>query len=594
MKLTRTHDSLSRKFLVLSISIILFPMVTLGILTYKGFSTAIDRKIIELSDTLLELANTNIDYIIGDVRDTANLVLTSRSVQTVLRTAADQMEAKAFQSAQVDMHDLLMNMINNKTYIASLYVGNDRYHVMKQKGKLFGMQMAPFSYQDPPQWLLSTWAHKGQGTFHRGDRIEGFSENVLVYTKEIRNLNTLERIGILVIGVDTASLDVMFSGLSRMQNIHLYISSGEEIIYEYGTNQSGLLSSLEDEQKRYLISQAEAQPEGAIEIDGDLYHVRALTDNPFDWTITAVLSSTDFTAEKERMVVGIVVIGLLAFAIALVGSFYFTKHSIVGTLNRLRVYVDSLRQGQPGAGIEFDTSDEVGMIGSEFMRVVSENERLSVNLYKSLYREKEAELMALQAQINPHFLYNVLDSLFWVAQTHDEPQIADLVLSFSRFFRLSLNQGHKYTTLGKELELVRNYLVLQNFRHGDKFSVVYSVDEGLLDQTIIAFVIQPLVENSILHGLEGKPGGGRIEVGAWIEGQDLVLSVVDDGIGFDCLPKDAMDRGYALRNIDERIKLMCGEGYGMSIETCDGEGTRVLLRLRRSLPVGEVPTAVQE
>ena len=140
--------------------------------------------------------------------------------------------------------------------------------------------------------------------------------------------------------------------------------------------------------------------------------------------------------------------------IALFCSYLFT-YNITETIRRLQRYVENLKIGRK-ENIIFNSMDEIGRIGNEFIRVVEENEKLTTNLYKSLYKEKESELIALQSQINPHFLYNALDSIFWMAEDHNANDISQMTVALSKMFRLSLNNGEKLITIRQELEMVQS------------------------------------------------------------------------------------------------------------------------------------------
>ena len=252
-------------------------------------------------------------------------------------------------------------------------------------------------------------------------------------------------------------------------------------------------------------------------------YVKSIVSRESGWTITFVTPGNIIDFDKRNTLFLFVMIGILTFLVAGTCSYIFT-HNITRTIRKLRDYVDSLRKGEKKQ-ISFDPKDEIGMIGNEFIHVVEENEALTMNLYKSLYREKEAELEVLLAQINPHFLYNALDSIFWMAEEHDVPEISETVVALSRIFRLSLNNGEKTTTVRQELELVESYLQIQKVRFEDKLSVDIQVSEPVLSTVIPKFLLQPLVENAVSHGIAPKENGGHIWVRITSEGEYLYFTV---------------------------------------------------------------------
>ena len=191
-----------------------------------------------------------------------------------------------------------------------------------------------------------------------------------------------------------------------------------------------------------------------------------------------------------------------------------------------------------------------------------------------------SELIALQSQINPHFLYNALDSIFWMAEEHNATDISHMTVALSKMFRLSLNNGDKLITIRQELEMVYSYITIQEVRFEDHIHVSTSVEEELLDHKIIKFILQPLVENAINHGIVPKKDGGSIQLKIWREAEDLLITVTDDGVGFQADSTAIPSNGYALRNIEERLHLYYGDGYGIEIASSPGCGTSVRVRLK--------------
>lgn len=194
------------------------------------------------------------------------------------------------------------------------------------------------------------------------------------------------------------------------------------------------------------------------------------------------------------------------------------------------------------------------------------------------------ELVALQAQINPHFLYNTLDAIGWIAKLKKQTDIEQMVIALARFFRLSLHKGDKFITLEEEIQLVQSFVTIEQMRAPDKFDISYNIPEELKDIKILKIITQPLVENAIKHGISRKRGKGKIEVNACRTDNGLRLEVMDDGAGFDMSSTDFWVQGsslrrsgYGLRNVDERIKLEYGREYGLEIMSEVNLGTTAVI-----------------
>jgi two-component system sensor histidine kinase YesM len=207
---------------------------------------------------------------------------------------------------------------------------------------------------------------------------------------------------------------------------------------------------------------------------------------------------------------------------------------------------------------------------------------------------RKAEFEVLQAQINPHFLYNTLDAIVWSAEAGNQKQVVSMVGSLSEFFRSSLGKGKEIVTIRDELQHVRSYLEIQQIRYQDILQYELNVPGKFFGFEIPKITIQPIVENALYHGIKNKRGGGKIVVSGEEKGDAMVIKVIDNGIGMDekrladvrngLLGKGSKaDAIYGLYNVNERIKLNFGEEYGISVDSTNGVGTVVSITLPKKL-----------
>lgn len=232
--------------------------------------------------------------------------------------------------------------------------------------------------------------------------------------------------------------------------------------------------------------------------------------------------------------------------------------------------------------------------------------RMSFNIMTSKIRDlldakvreqenlKKAELKALQAQINPHFLYNTLDTIVWMAEANKPDQVIELVRALSSFFRIALSRGKDWISIRQEIEHVRSYLYIQKIRYRDILDYEFDIDESILDGTILKLSLQPLAENALYHGLKNKRNGGTIKISARRATENLVLlEVCDDGVGLtpyklgkieaqlaensDVISR--MEDGFGLSNVNKRIKLYYGPQYGLTIDSKYQEGTKITVAI---------------
>lgn len=170
-----------------------------------------------------------------------------------------------------------------------------------------------------------------------------------------------------------------------------------------------------------------------------------------------------------------------------------------------------------------------------------------------------------------------------MAEDHNANDISQMTVALSKMFRLSLNNGEKLITIRQELEMVQSYITIQKVRFEDRIHVTTSVPENLLDLKIVKFILQPLVENAINHGIVHKNEGGNIFIQIYQKQNDIILIVEDNGIGFETNGQSIPSHGYAIRNIDDRLKLYYGSDYGVQITSSLGHGTKAFVRLKAEL-----------
>ncbi|THF83278.1 sensor histidine kinase [Cohnella fermenti] len=288
------------------------------------------------------------------------------------------------------------------------------------------------------------------------------------------------------------------------------------------------------------------------------------------------------TLLKQSNRIGTFTMLLAAFmaVIALLVS-YFVSGSITRPLLQLKKMIVDWAKGHPAEGSKEAAfvADEVGVIGQTFRRLSSEYQLMGERLLQSQLKEREAELRSLQSQIKPHFLYNTLDSIYWMALLEEKQDIAQMALSLSESFKLSLNKGKETIPVFKELKHIEHYMIIQNLRYDNRFRYIADIDPEIMGYEIMKLLLQPLVENSIYHGLEPKVGSGTITLTGRKEGEALLFAVADDGVGMEDIGRT--EQGYGIRNVKERLALYYGEGSSFVIESKPGEGTRITMRLPR-------------
>ena len=272
---------------------------------------------------------------------------------------------------------------------------------------------------------------------------------------------------------------------------------------------------------------------------------------------------------------------LCILALAVVG--YFFSKGLVQPLERLTENINQIQLGFRKVTVSSVSNDEVGVLIRSFRRMMDEMNRLISEVYESKIKLQNTEMKALQAQINPHFLYNSLSIINWKALEADQEDISKVTLALSTYYRTSLNRGETMTTVENEINNIRAYLGIQLIMHDNSFKVIEDIDMDAGGYRIPKLILQPLVENSIDHGLDMSE---KEEKCLWLtvsqDGNDLLFEVRDNGVGMEQEKADEIvsyhSKGYGLRNVYERIRVLYGEEGNMNITSCVGEGTRIQIR----------------
>lgn len=308
-----------------------------------------------------------------------------------------------------------------------------------------------------------------------------------------------------------------------------------------------------------------------------------------DWMLVSVSSQDSLLAIKQQLLEIFVWVGIALLLIAATSVYLFAGR-ITAPFQKLEQAMQDIETGLKEIPVDAKGCYEAQSLTRHFNMMTHKIDKLMVEITVKERHLRTSEISALHSQINPHFLYNTLDTIVWMAEFGDHEKVIDLTKALASFFRLSLSGGSELTTVGNELEHVERYLFIQKERYGDKLQYRIQCVEALQDIEIPKLIVQPVVENALYHGIRGLSRQGVIDISATAEDGDLFLTVHDNGEGFNV--SKMSDRktssttklgGVGIRNVDERIKLYYGESYGIHVQSSEAEGTTVRIRLNSRL-----------
>ena len=307
------------------------------------------------------------------------------------------------------------------------------------------------------------------------------------------------------------------------------------------------------------------------------------------WKLVGVIKGTGISLNmlKTRLFIVFVIL-LIIFIVIIINS--YISFRVTNPIRELEKSVKALEEGNLDADIYMGGSYEVQHLGKSVQDMKFRIKGLMQDIVNEHEEKRKSEFDSLQAQINPHFLYNTLDIIVWQIENEKQSEAVHTVTALARFFRLSLGKGKNIVTVKDEIDHVKNYLMIQHMRFKNKFDYEFDIAEDVLELPSLKLMLQPLVENAIYHGMEFMDGDGMITVKAWRKEDELYLSVADNGLG---MTEDKVEMiltgksssgngrgsGIGVKNVNERIKLYFGEAYGLTIDSEPDEGTKVTIHL---------------
>ena len=386
-----------------------------------------------------------------------------------------------------------------------------------------------------------------------------------------RNIPTLENnyeVGVLYVQVDYEKL---FESFKQMNDSNY----GIFIMDELGNNIFNF-DQFEDPNKSRKMTFDEFNKGIGKENIYTIVTAHSVNNN---WTVSLYKPQKLIYESTNFMITGNVIAIILLIVFSIIITSVLSKVMVSG-LEKLRANMEEVEKGNMEITVKSNNEDEVGALIRGFEKMILQIKALIEDVYESRLIQKDYEMKALQAQINPHFLYNSLSLINWMALETDQEDISKITLSLSTFYRTALNKGKNILRVRDEIKNMRSYLDIQLMMHDHEFDVDVEIDECILDYNILNLILQPLIENAIDHGIDLKTDGrGGIKIIGKKQNDEIVLIVSDNGVGMSKEQAESIltnkSNGYGVKNVNERIKLYYGEQYQLKIESEIGIGTKV-------------------
>ncbi|MDP4095893.1 histidine kinase [Paenibacillus sp. P96] len=566
--------SLKRKLSFILILAMIVPIISLGFFSYDTASSLSEEKAKLTGMNILRQLDTQLQLMVKDVESMSIFLIGDEDVQQYLRASRGNVVLRT------SIIVFLTNLVFSKDYIANIsIIPDDNKEVISYSSKPFeGLSFTlpengPFSEGELPEKVWSIPSNE------KGSNPAG---NTITLTRPIRSTYTYMPLGYLTISLNQSVISRYLRQSGMEGDGYVLLLDGDNRIIA-GQEQVPGARSLAALFPGIHLPEA---PSGFLNYGKGsdrktlMYYKMPNTD----WVLLGVIPFAQYSSENQYLLrLTALVIAAAAFIIAAILLFLIS--SITKPLHRLTVF---LKQGNLEAKLPVPSTDEIGQLIISYNRLSRRIRRLTAQVKENEARKKEADLLALQAQINPHFLYNTLASVHWMALMNRDNGIASMVDSLSSFLRFSLNQGEEFCEVQQEIAHVESYIQIQSIRYPDQFTVDFRVDPDCLHKKTLKLLLQPLIENAILHGVLQTGEQGRISIRVRSSGSGMVFTVQDNGVGMSphvlrqlhsSLTLTRRPRSgsgsYGLRNVHSRLTMHYSGNEGLQVQSAEGRGTKI-------------------
>ena len=462
--------------------------------------------------------------------------------------------------------DAVYLAIRGEDTVVSTLVGEKELSVSSGRGRDI--------YEDylrHPETLTWSSGIEGKMLFYRSLSVAGLPECSLIFEANTAHLlktvesKAYEHAGILICD---------YRG-------NVMLMHGPQQLLSEGAAPEGNIS----EDGRYKRVFTARKKDGSYTTDGGLL-VEYYSSTSTSWKYIETVRLNDIYATADVSSNYLVLSLILGILVSVLGAFVISR-IILRPMNRV---LSAMKKTQKGDFTELAENNmplnELGVLVRGYNSMTRHLQELIEKVYVQELSKKEAQLKSIQSQLDEHFLYNTLNTIYCVIERGDTTLASEMLVMLSRFFRLNLSEGRQYLKISEITELIKCYLWIQKMRYGDRLSVSVNVDEELLDCYAVKYLFQPIVENAVIHGLESRRGEGEIRISFKKKEDMLYFETVDNGMG---MSEDALERlrriikdysraqgeSFALKNINEQMRLAYGSTYQLYIDSRQGEGTRV-------------------
>jgi two-component system, sensor histidine kinase YesM len=565
--------------------LILLTATILGSITYYQFAKSSQNKTEEYQIQLADQINQHLNRYLKEMQIISLSPFYDQEVLDILKSHQTPSNGTSFPPAaeRVPMWRYISSLIHMRNEIRGI-------HIMANDGTIFSnldsntVMLKVFETDN--DWIKEIKQADGEWVLlplHKPNYYLNKDTSVFSVARLIRDPSGNEPLGIIKIDLKQELINEIVSNSNIKSNIFI-LDKDNHFIYpnkEDKLIESSFLSEIENIKVNNYTN---------IPIDGTEY-MMVYHQSSYSGVKTIMLTprSSVFSEVNHlrKVIILVVIAGIL---VSFLLGFLLSK-PLVGSIHTLRKAMGKVEKGNFAQRVTIHSNDEIGELGQGFNLMINEIDRLVSEVYKTSLREKEAEIRALQSQMNPHFLYNTLESINMLAITKGNLEVSDMVSSLGKLLRYTIDNSSKIITLDEELAFIRSYVAIQKVRIGENLQFCEEIDQSLNQVLLPKLVLQPFVENAIVHGIVQQ--GGHIFIKACEEKGILKITISDNGKGISELELIKLKRlienqqqissekhnGIALSNVHERLQLLYGKPFGITVDGREQKGFSVTLTI---------------
>ncbi|HUW39919.1 MAG TPA: sensor histidine kinase [Rectinemataceae bacterium] len=569
--------SIRLKLMLYFLALVFLPLLSLGIIGPSLYAHAIERETTNYVEHMIAQVTVNIDYHVLDIERLIDFLAEDESVLAYLERGT------ALPSERSSIIKTMSAISRTHPEIAGILVVSDDDDSITDD--FYRITRDPLTSE---RWY--TLAREVPGVVRLFSRPIGRNlrsthnygpEEVVSIVKAIVDPGDGRLLGEILVDMKLSTIERIFKGTSLGAHGFLFIADPEgELVY----------APVNDIVYRIPVTmQRRGAASAIIRVGGIDYRVLSQISSRTGWQTIGVFSLSETLREVMLIRYWTLIIAGATMGLAIIGALFFT-FSIARPVLGLKSLMKRAEGGDLSVRFSGGNGDEISELGEGFNEMIERIQSLIDQVYSEQLAKREGELQVLQEQIKPHFLYNTLDTIQWMAQENRVDDVVSMVGSLTTLFRIGLSRGRELIALHDEIEHVKSYLAIQKMRYEDKFDFEIRIADALPSHRILRLILQPLVENAIYHGVKERRGKGWICVESRVEEGELRLAVRDDGAGMTAERLEtlnlALERedgkmpglGYGVQNVHQRIRLTFGRPFGLSFTSVLGKGTVVLVR----------------